>query len=242
MSPFHFSDNRRLARIANELCRPGVRVWGPYPSERLTLSGKEVTSIDQVDWIIPEYALVGGELPAPSGASEQSFAPICPEHMESVTTSAKLDLLARDLRPLAPLLMLTDCGQMAASVDTYFGRTLDSDRLALRFVDHVNRTAHTYVLDFAAAEFRPQPMPASSAVATIPFGLEMFLCDFLAMLDGEIQVWQIVAEAAHSWYLGDKYTNLPSALICAYGEQLRPDLLEKACCKALARIRTTATE
>ncbi|MEM6991352.1 MAG: hypothetical protein AAF721_12660, partial [Myxococcota bacterium] len=126
-------------------------------------------------------------------------------------------------------------GNSAVHLHKYIEGDLDGRRLVFRFVEN-DETAHQYVLDFNRGAFVKDDTDKAQLLRRFPFGIECFLQDFAAMLDGELQIWELMGNAIRSWWVGSDYDNIPVALFCNYGEQIRPDLAAKVYAAATERL------
>jgi hypothetical protein len=54
--------------------------------------------------------------------------------------------------------------------------------------------------------------------------LELFLNDFLAIVNGHIQIWDLGGLGIKSWYIGNKLNSPVALLYSYYGEQIQSGL------------------
>ena len=66
-----------------------------------------------------------------------------------------------------------------------------------------------------------------SLVAQYPFGVCMPLVDFIGMVEGELQIWDIVGVSVQSWFENGIFDGLIPFFYSYYGENGSPELLAK---------------
>lgn len=64
-------------------------------------------------------------------------------------------------------------------------------------------------------------------MATYPFGVEIYFQDFVALLEGRAQIWDVIGGSYQGWFIGDALDSPVYALMDVYGEHRRPDLAER---------------
>lgn len=234
-----FSDHRRFAEICNELA-VGQQVLGPTPGDVLDLQGRPARQ-SRADWIrLDEEALAEiGSRQAAQVASrrEAEFAPITERLPDDGRTRRALESVLAELPALARAIMVAPMGQLALSTHVHARGSLGPRRIALCIRDGPGARDQNFALDFNRAAFVEIDMPRSELPERYPFGLEIHLSDFAALLDGRLQIWDLAATAIRSWFVGGPYENWMSFLFVHYGEQLRPDLATKVYAAAIRRLR-----
>lgn len=221
--PFLYADNRRLAELANEL-QHSFKVYGPRPGECLEVESDDIT-LTRASWVIPNESLEGELMEKhrrflASAPALATISPITPIAAANYQTDR--EVVEKELPGLARLLLLTDMGQLASSTTDYLQGPLGSQRLLFHFLTHDKPLQ--YAWDIARAEFVPVDIPLNEALRRYPFGLRTYLSDFAAVLRGDLQIWDLAGTAMESWYIGDSYSTVITALYFLYGEQMRPDL------------------
>ncbi len=237
--PFLLSDNKRLAAIANELAYRTF-AFGPYPGETLTFQEGAVATT-QADWIELDRPLIA-ELLARQAAFLKSppttvFESISPAFTSDNEAERALKRVERELEVLGPALMRSRVGALALCTEEHLRGPLGPRRVVFRFHGGPGNRVHAYALDLSDAHFHPDPHPEEDPTEVYPFGLEAYLQDFHAVVEGDLQIWDLAGNAVRSWYMGPKLENLPAFLFEFYGEQSRPDLARSAYRGALERLR-----
>lgn len=237
--PFLFSDNKKLAAIADQLSLGG-RVFGPYPGEVLRVTRSGVTC-SRADWIELDEPLLR-ELQQRQAAfvaepSPTSFEPLLgpisgPEH-----AAATLAVVREELPRLAQGLIRAPVGLLALSMNEYLSGPLGPRRLLLRLREAPGGAVHQYALDLTDCSFHEDATPERDVLDVFPFGLELYLADFAGLLEGRLQIWDLAGNAMRSWFVGSIYQNVIAFLYEFYGEQTRPDLAAKVYAGALRRLQ-----
>jgi hypothetical protein len=234
--PYLLSDNRRLAEIANRL---SVRPWvhGPRPGERLVIDEDRITQ-DAVSWVeldrSAEQVLLEKHRAFRARPTETAPKAVLDGRGDSAggrrsEVMAELGRLG-DMFPFSPLAAMTH------RIHEYLGGALGARRFVLRLVADPGKSIQV-AYDHSAAAFVPDDTPADKLLETFPFGLELFLVDFLGILDGQLQIWDLDGRAISAWHFGGAVTEGPVALLfAALGEQVRPDLTARIYARALRRL------
>ncbi len=235
--PFLFSDHHELAEIGNRLCL-SERIFGPYPGESIRFAPEGAHS-SKADWVVLDEvehaALKQKQRAFVDNPVRQHAAPLRPTLTDPAARDAALATVEAELPQLARAIMLSGVGNSAVHLHKYLEGDLDGRRLVFRFVVD-DETAHQYVLDFNRGAFVKDDTDKSRLLRRFPFGIECFVQDFAAMLNGELQIWELMGNAIRSWWVGSDYDNIPVALFCSYGEQIRPDLAAKVYAAATERL------
>jgi hypothetical protein len=236
--PYLVSDHRRLAEIANRL---SVKPWvhGSRPGDALVIDEDGITRTS-VDWIEidrdREQALLQQQRAFVENPTEPQFQPV----LESTgRLGTRVPDVLDELRWLGHAFALSKLALLGHKLHEYLNGALGSRRFVLRLVaDHGATVQVAY--DHAEARFVPDQTPVSELLETFPFGLEMYLADFVGILDGRIQVWDLDGTAVNAWALRGAVTEGPAAfMFAALGEQVRPDLAARTYIRALERLSIT---
>jgi hypothetical protein len=236
---FLLSDNSRLAEIATEL---GLhqRVHGLVPGEVLNFDSQE-TLKESVDWIIIDeekkntlYAKQQRFLNNPYHVPIRS---ILGEFRDEFESKEALSHLLEELPFLARAMIVAPVGILSITINNYLLGCLGTQRVLLRFLEGPKGKTFQFALDLSRAEFVPDFTLPEDILRKFPFGIEMHLIDFVGILEGKLQIWDLAATGIRSWYLGDRYINLVAFLFCNYGEQVRPDLASKVYARVINSIR-----
>lgn len=224
--PFLYSDHPAMAAAANGL-QHLFRVHGPRPGERLMVpaSAGKVT-LDQVGWVRIDEDFEREALAAHAAfagaAGQVELAPLaeppCDLDQALAIVKAELSRLGREL-------LATDTGMLACSIHEYLSGPLGAQRAVLRLKDGPGGELLQFAWDVTAAGFvQVASTGREEAMAAYPFGAEMFFQDYLALLQGRLQVWDVAGGAMECWHIGRPLDSLVYALFGIYGEHQRPDL------------------
>ncbi|MEE4026080.1 MBL fold metallo-hydrolase [Gordonia sp. PKS22-38] len=214
---FRLSDSNELADIVSCLSL-GVELIGLAPGEQAGADG----AVGTADWIIagqPNHGH-GGE-----GHEEPWSRSPRPRHINGGTASLERigELILDELRCLEPILINSKLGQTMVSANTYLGNDVDSTRLYL----HLRGGDDDFIgvgFDLAAGRFESSAATLRDAIMTIPFGLDVYADDFLDVLHGRRQIWEVCTASAAQWFDGPRDTSPVAFLYEALSEQVRPDL------------------
>lgn len=235
--PFLYSDHHWLASRINEL-QTSSRFYGPWPGETLVVTAGAPITWDSVPWVQLDeeerqrgHEKLNAYLAHPR---RQRIAAVMPRFADESQAVAALREVEEALVPLARELLQTGVGQAASSVHRFLDGPLGPQRCLLMLLDGPGGRTHCYAWDIAAMEFVPvDEMDEATALRRYPYGIECYFRDFVAVLRGEQQIWDLAGTAMQSWYLGDSYSTMITAFYQLFGEQARPDLAGKVFDRAL---------
>lgn len=240
--PFLYSDNRRLASLASELGN-GQVVLGPVPGERISVADRvEITG--HVPWIVLDSSVREQLMLVQARFTAADCGPIVPLLGEFPTASAKTAAevaVTEELPALARAAMMAPVGVLALHLSEGLAGPLGSRRIVLRLLTERGLAPLQFALDFAAARFVRDNTPSARVLIDYPFGVEVHLIDFAAVVTGQLQIWDLAGSAMRTWYVGSIYDNVVAFLYCYFGEQVRPDLAAKVYRRALERLRSSQT-
>lgn len=213
------SDNQALSQAFAEL-RPDLVIRGAIPGFSYHINDHGVSSAGYI-----ELDSAGEhELRARGERASKSGGPLKPLPKLSASRQCGVNELAesrviQELAELRGLLMMSG-----------FGKVLVHSGHSRPFVLRFNRTSGNpllFAFDIRAGHFVADDATSSDLLLRYPYGIEMSLEDFVAMLDAQVQVWDLVNVASRSWSKSEQADTPNTFLFSAYGEHCRPDLTRK---------------
>lgn len=238
LGPFPFSDQDELAAVGDQLLLD-TRVRGLLPGEAYDVDTAEVRR-DMAPWI----ALDGPRLAALKHKRDAFLAdphpiavkPLCGRFASDDDAWAAVREVEAELAGLARALMCSRVGQAALDLEQHHGEPLDGRRIVLVLCDGPGGRPLRWALDLNRAAFVRDDGPDDRVLERFPFGLELFLIDYVNVLRGEIQIWDLAGIAMRSWYMGDRLASLVSFMYSYYGELVRPDLARGIYMRTVSRL------
>jgi hypothetical protein len=244
--PFLYADHPVLAEAANTL-QQRVRVHGPRPGDRLTVTADEPVAASTAGWVaIDADAERAGRQaladyrPPPVPTFRPATSPL-----DAGDVPAAEDLLQAELARLARSLVGTPTGAVAAGIHESAQGPLGSHRLVLRLLDPPGRPGEirSYAWDIAVPAMEEVPtLSRDDAMAAYPFGVEVYHQDLVAMFQGRIQIWDVLFAAYLNWYVGEATDSPLYALLGVYAEHQRPDLHAACYAYSLERLMRRPVE
>lgn len=242
--PYLYADHQEMARAANVL-QHLFTAHGPRPGDQLTVPAEGPVTSKRVDWV-----RIDEEFEAEQLAAHEAFltepkapplAPIAPPITDGGTALAELD---EELLRLGRELMPTSAGQLAASIHEYLdSKPLGAHRVLLVLRDAPGGEERHYAWDLTTAAFHVvEPVDLDEAMALYPFGMVLFFQDFIGILRGHVQVWDVAGSSMQCWNIGRPLDSLVYALFAIYGEHQRPELAARSYAYALGHIAGTARQ
>ena len=205
------SDQDELAYIANQIIKKNV--YGLLPGQQIDISTNEQSIID-IDWITrDDMAMIKIKKRGLEFRSNPSFVDIRQvnkKHFPDYCIENALLHLARNI-------MLSEMGDIC--LQNIVQERHQKYGFLMKFRTVSNETLY-YALNFNNARFEKISEEYIDIIST---GIEMFLDDFIAILEGEIQVLDLAGIGMRSWYIKD-ILNSPIAFFYNYfGEQVQPE-------------------
>ncbi|MFD5900079.1 MBL fold metallo-hydrolase [Streptomyces microflavus] len=225
--PFLYADHPAMAAAANGL-QNLFHVHGPRPGERLTVpaSATEKVTSDRVGWVRIdeqfEYDSLVAHAAFLAGPGQVALSPLAEPPFD---LDEALAVLKVELPRLGRELLTTGTGVLACSIHEYLSGPLGAHRAVLRLKEAPDGQLLQFAWDVTTADFvQVQTTSREEAMAAYPFGAEMFFSDYLALLQGRLQVWDVAGGAMECWHIGRPLDSLVYAFFGIYGEHQRPDL------------------
>lgn len=214
---FRWNDPVALGEIVRKLSL-NVQVVGLNPGQTLAPDG----SVSAVPWIHKHESRQ-----ITVDCLEDSASPERPRHLGSSTASARdlVDRIIDGLRWLEPLLVNSTLGFAMVGANEYQGALTGSRRLYL----HLRGASDDYVaieFDLNSSRFEQSDRSLREALFTVPFGLDVYADDFLDVLEGRRQVWEVCTAGSAQWFDAARDASPVAFLYEMFSEQLRPDLAE----------------
>jgi hypothetical protein len=220
--PFLFSEHDQLSALAQALALR-ERVFGPLPGQRLVF-GQSETTTHNVNWIVLDQERFLCLQNESSRRRAFQISPLFEDAISDEDHVQALEVVRKELPALARDLLSRKVGLLALSTNEFLAGSLGPCRILFRFLGASNEKPLQFALNFSTCSFEEDFTPTDQLLTTYPFGVEMYLSDFAAVLTGKAQIWDLAGCGMRSWYIGDKYHNIVASLFEIYGEQLRPDL------------------
>ncbi|WP_159424654.1 hypothetical protein [Streptomyces sp. TLI_053] len=225
--PFLYSDHPRMAEAASGL-QNLFRVHGPRPGERLTVpaSPAQKVTADQVGWVRIdddfEYEALITHAAFLADPGDVQLSPLADKPADQ---DQALAVVRAELPRLGRELLATGTGMLACSIHEYLSGPLGPHRAVLRLKNGPGGELLQFAWNVTTADFvQVEATGREEAMAVYPFGAKMFFQDYLALLQGRLQVWDVAGSAMKCWQLGRPLDSLVYALFGIYGEHQRPDL------------------
>jgi hypothetical protein len=203
-----------LAALANQLSLE-TRISAPRPGQCANLDLKMCWS--KIEWIseLPDHPPTVDVFADDPWRMLRLF----PSSEPSDTEEQKL---MAALSELAQAAILAPFGKTLVRTNRHLDRWLGRQRFVLQLMESVG--GRDYSLDLTDALFHEVPHTGDDALRRYPFGIRVSRADFIALLDGDIQIWELSLVCARQWYIS-QFTESPMAFLYSYfAESIRQDL------------------
>jgi len=228
--PFLLSDTQQLADLASKLALY-QKIHGLYPGQKLEFSDCEQVESSEVKWITIDKKFWLELNNLHQGKVEQLRSdwfnyPIFSEH-QGDSVNKKLNVVESFLEKMVAPLMMSKMGAAITTLDEYLDGPIGSERFIFQFLSS-NKYPIQYSLDFNKSVFERLENVCKNPLQRYPFGVEVHLNDFYALIDGKIQIWELSTSRLRQWYLTDQPLLSPVGfLYCFFSEQVQPELTRK---------------
>jgi hypothetical protein len=225
MGPFPFADQHLLAESLRDLTGGGIDILAPLPGDATVIAGGRFTDAGTTSWV----TLNSSRYDALTRRRDGFIAANGTIGMKAVTSAisveeipAALRMVTKDLEYLAQILMMTERSSQLCALAAELGRY--DDLILFTLVD--DGTEYHWAFDLRQSRFvtvAPSLSTLTARRAHYPFGIVAHLSDWVAVLTGELQIWDIVGVAMRCWYPDDPaISSIVYTLYNAYGEQAKP--------------------
>ncbi len=226
MGPFPFADQHLLAESLRDLTSGAIDILAPLPGDLTWIAGGRFTAAGTAPWV----TLNSTRYDALTRRRDDFIAANGTIGMKAVTKTlaveeipAALRMVTRDLEYLAQILMTTERSSQLCALAAQLGR--HDDLILFSLIDDGHE--HHWAFDLRQSRFvtvAPSRTTFSARRTHYPFGIVAHLSDWVAVLTGELQIWDIVGVAMRCWYPDDPaISSIVYTLYNAYGEQAKPE-------------------
>ncbi|WP_044875312.1 MBL fold metallo-hydrolase [Pseudomonas sp. LFM046] len=147
---------------------------------------------------------------------EQRLRPERCEHAEGPRTSVAR--IKRHLDEMAKTWLIGRYGQVLMAQSEYLGQSVGPCRLVLQLLR--GDASLQLVLDITRVEFVEAPYEGLAVIKRYPYGIRVDYDDFLSLLAGDLQIWEVMNLSASQWYVCDRYDSPLAFWLEYYNEQV----------------------
>jgi Beta-lactamase superfamily domain len=223
---FALAEQDAVGRLARELTGRDD-IFGALPGESFILSRDGVSPAGRVGWVTVDEARFA-ELRNQRESFIARRGTITRSHVMP-TSAADADRLPdaeKALCGLASYLLISDLGQHVVEL-----AKRHNDVFLLRIVNEHDDLVYDYRFDVIESAFVAAPelskVPQDDLADTFDYGIVFSLCDFLALIDGRIQIWDLAGVAIDAWFASSHLSGPMPLMYVWWGEQVIPELYER---------------
>ena len=224
--PFLYTDFNLVNSYLKELSL-GLNAMYLSPGEQLSFENNN-SYVNKVEWIKIDDNLFNGYNNHHNKTIEESLLtePIFKLLNTEGSIKENINLIKSELENLVPSLLLSKLGKLLISTNEYIEGAINSARFVINLKKDKNNSL-IFTFNINSAKFELIEGNPEALLRKFPYGIELFVGDFIALITGKIQIWELATANMRQWYLGDKLTSPVSFLYCHFSEQVRPDLAYK---------------
>lgn len=216
-------DHTKLARYANELSL-NFKVFSPIPGDVFEL-GVQI-EITKSPWITRKKdteSIYHQKTNDSYGCIPVLKSKISIDKEQMRHIESELDNIAKNI-------IMSSQGAAMISVREHMGEHLTSSRFVIQLISDNN--SYQWFLNLTTAKFEDEEFD-EQAIHKYPFGLRMYIQDFIGLMTGNIQIWELATVSAKQWYISSRYESPLAFLYEYFSEQVRPELAEIGYFKSL---------
>lgn len=229
---FPFAEQKQLGSLASKLSLD-IEIYGFIPSEGFFLDEKKELNRYKANWI--EYKLdIHNEILEQldeflnNNKSIKAVSSIRNDYEKKNDYYFDISIVEEELKKITRPLMLFPTGKKSIRIKEYCGKNLTERRIVFVFRSESLNLVTAYALNFIEAKFEKiEYNNERECYREYPFGVDVPLTDFIGMINGEHQIWDIVGASIRSWFIGEIFDGIVPFFYCYYGENGSPHLLEK---------------
>ena len=231
--PFLYSDPLEVNPYLNDLLL-NIDAKLLYPGQVYELQTKEILDSDWMQ-VTNKYF---DELKQRSNLVSKSKKPLfngpifCnKDNLEFIDKNMRR--IENELSVMAKFILLHDFGKLLINTNEYINGSLDSRRFIINLKSAIKPIS--FILNLNTASFElVDYLETEELLVQYPFGIEIYLVDFICLLQGMIQIWELASSNLRQWYLGEAIDSPVAFLYTYFSEQIRPELADEVYKHALA--------
>ncbi|WP_412058070.1 hypothetical protein [Bartonella sp. DGB2] len=215
--------------------------------ECLVLDGK-VSSREQVDWIkldALQLKLMEDELTdfIKLEKNINVLPSVLPDYSCIGAYHSDLSAAVAELGVITKALLLSAVGRTALALHEYKNQPLGEKRIIFIFRSDALDLRSSFAFNVITGQFEEvADMSSEYFYGAYPFGLDIPLIDFMGMVRGDLQIWDIVGLSVRSWFVGAVFDGIIPFFYSYYGENGSPELLECIIEKHMAQLSERGVE
>lgn len=229
---FPFAEQKRLGELASKLSLD-IQVYGFIPGEGFYLNEHKEIQRYKSNWVyykeekhkqilrqLDEFLKHKKSINAVSSI-RKDYDDEDEYYKDLIKAEVELESI---IRPL----MLFPTGKSSIRLSEYRGKKLSQNRIIFVFRSESLNLITAYALNVIDAKFEKiEYINEEECYKNYPFGVDIPLVDFVGMIEGDHQIWDIVGASIRSWFVGGIFDGIVPFFYCYYGENGSPHLLEK---------------
>jgi hypothetical protein len=224
---FLWGDFEQLADIASQLSLTS-KVLGLTPGKEAVITGREV-EIRDTDWIRARPPSIPVAKSDPNDTTEPDITEVLTPLFDADLTRDDRVLVLHELDAMAPLMMQAKLGRHLISQNMYLDHAVGPHRFVFHFrgfhtVSGDDDGTRVFGLNMNKGSFEELAIGMRESLFTVPAGIDVNAADFLAVIRGQIHIWELAVSRLRQWYLCDRFDSPVGFLYGYFSEQVRPEL------------------
>lgn len=221
MGAYMFSDQKELAFYGQKFFKQ-KQIFGPQPGDVITVFS-QVRMDEKVDWIEIDHPKLIFLKERSYKGKDGAFSDIVQQTpLEPKNYKSEIKKCLISLKELSQHLLLLP------HIDREIHKKIEeNDPIPFIFLFKFRLEKEHYIyyaLNVLTNIFEELTDSHSDIEQFIPFGIEIHLSDYVAMVEGNLQIWDLAGISMKGWHPGTQLESAVASLYMCFGEACRPDL------------------
>lgn len=203
LSPPPFSDGALIVEKLNHVFSSG-KIWNLIPGQVISIKNHIVSTAQRVSWITlttKDKIIEDFGLPKPV-STEKLFYPYIQEEITECELSDAKIRIRQCIEDMLPGILLSEPGKFA------FNRYIISNNFSPQ-IDFIFSTPDLNISFKLSVDLCTGSISESHSSCTAPSKVTMFISDFIAVLDGAVEIWDLTGSSVKIEYENENCNPIP---------------------------------
>jgi len=222
--PFYYADFKKLANVATQLSLDFF-VHGLIPGEVVDFNKLEA-NYTEVDWIVRTTEKSSQEYH--DECEDGLMGPIFKNLVDKKNLSSTIKNILVSFEDMSKIIPLSSFGKQLLNTNEYLSGMLGAERFVIHLkYDKNQHYLFCYDVSKSCFVFYKSEKTLDDIIRKFPYGISLFIHDFVAILEGHIQIWELSVANIKQWYLSSKYQSPIMFLYEYFSEHIQQDIARR---------------